>query len=65
MSLEGIHEVAYVLTVLQVSRGKLLKMGTKPGRIDKQDIRLGQLLEDAKDHIKVRFAEITLEKDNG
>lgn len=63
MSVDGIKEVAHALTVLQESRGRLLKMGTRPGYISKQDIRLGQLLEDAKDHIKERFAKITLERD--
>lgn len=60
MSREGIKKFAEVLSIMQETRGELLRMGTKQGRVNKQDIRLGQLLETAKDHIKMDFTEETL-----
>ena len=62
MSMEGIHKFAKVLSMMQETRNELLHMGTKPGVIDKQDIRLGQLLEVAKDAVKDDFNKITMEK---
>lgn len=49
MSRKGIKLAAKALSCLQETRGELL-------RGDKQDIFLGQLLDDAKDAIKDRFA---------
>jgi hypothetical protein len=63
MSKEGINLVAEVFILMQRNRDELLKMGTKQGKLDKQDIKLGQLLETGKDAMKWRFAEITTEKD--
>lgn len=54
MSDHGIQLAAKALSVLQEMRRELLQG-------DKQDIRLGQLLHDAKDAIKERFAIIVTE----
>ena len=59
MSLEGIKLFADALSYLQERRGQLLNLGGKTK--DKQDIRLGQLLEDAKEAVKDEFLRITLE----
>jgi hypothetical protein len=61
MSQAGIEKFAAVLSHIQHERGELLRMGSQPGKIDKQDIRLAQLLEQAKDAVKKEFAEITVE----
>jgi hypothetical protein len=53
MSQQGMRAFADVLSVMQETRGTLL-------RGDNQDIRLGQLLDDAKEHVKERFAQETL-----
>lgn len=60
MSLEGIKKFADVLSMMQETSGELLKMGTKQGKINKQDIRLGQLLLKAHDSVKWEFTEETL-----
>lgn len=54
MSQKGVKTVAAILSDMQQTRGVLL-MG------DNQDIRLGQLLETAKDAIKKDFARIAEE----
>ena len=59
MSLNGIKEVARVLSDMQQTRIELIGEGVNKG--DNQDIRLGQLLEDAKDAIKERFAVVSIE----
>lgn len=51
MSQAGIKCAAHILTQMQEGRIALLKG-------DKQDILLGQMLEDAKEHIKDKFAEL-------
>ena len=53
MSFNGIQQFAAVLHSMQDTRHMLLGG-------DNQDIRLGQLLDEAKDCIAVRFAEETL-----
>jgi hypothetical protein len=65
MSWKGIHKVAGILTQMQQLRGELISMGSKGKALGtkegNQDIRLGQMLEKAKDSIKWDFARITLE----
>ena len=56
MSFNGIQQIAAVLGIMQDTRHVLLGG-------DNQDIRLGQLLDEAKDCIKDRFAEETLAPD--
>jgi len=58
MSIEGIKIVANVFSLMQTTRGELLRMGTKNN--DHQDIRLGQLLLTMKDAGKVEFEKLTL-----
>jgi len=53
MSFNGIQQFAAVCRIMQDTRHVLLGG-------DNQDIRLGQLLDDAKDCIKERFAKETL-----
>jgi hypothetical protein len=53
MSFNGIQQFAAVLHSMQDTRHVLLGG-------DNQDIRLGQLLDEAKDCVKERFAEETL-----
>lgn len=62
MSAEGIKLAAGAFSHLQQVRNQLIGLGTaKAGTPEgNQDILLGQLLDDAKDHIKVRFTEETL-----
>ena len=50
MSFNGIQQFAAIFSIMQDTRHVLLGG-------DNQDIRLGQLLEEAKDCVKVRFAE--------
>ena len=62
MSKKGIKRFANILTQMQLVRGELIgmgckKIGTKEGN---QDIRLGQMLEEMKEHIKKEFIKITL-----
>jgi hypothetical protein len=65
MSWKGIHKVAAILTEMQQARSELISMGSKGKALGtkegNQDIRLGQMLEKAKDSIKWDFAKITLE----
>lgn len=56
MSKRGVELVAGLLSCMQETRIELLRGG------DKQNMRLGQMLEKAKDHIKDEFAEITMEE---
>ena len=60
MSMEGIKKFAKVLSIMQETRGELIKMGTKQGKINQQDVRLGQLLGKANDHVKRSFTQETL-----
>ena len=60
MSIDGIKKFAKVLSIMQETRGELLKMGTRQGKMNHQDIRLGQLLEKANDHVKWDFTKETL-----
>ncbi len=53
MSYKGIQHFADVLSIMQSTRCELL-------RGDNQDVRLGQMLEEAKELVKERFAEETL-----
>jgi len=53
MSYDGVQQFADVLSYMQETRQELL-------RGDNQDVRLGQLLDEAKDCVKDRFAEETL-----
>ena len=55
MSFNGIQQFAAVLGIMQDTRHELLGG-------DNQDIRLGQLLEEAKECVKDRFAEETLDE---
>jgi len=55
MSKQGIKKFAGILSAMQETRGELL-------RGDNQDIRLGQLLETAKDAVKHEFCKITVER---
>lgn len=61
MSMKGIKIVAKVFQDLQAVRHELLGMGSRKGKINKQDIMLAQLVEDMKEATKKRFTEITLE----
>lgn len=66
MSQAGIRIMSGVFSALQMSRVKLLEMGsrvpaTKSGQ---QDIMLGQLLEKAKDSIKDDFLLLTTDGEN-
>ena len=56
MSFNGIQQFAAILGIMQDTRHVLLGG-------DNQDIRLGQLLDEAKDRIKDRFAEETLDEE--
>lgn len=63
MSRRGIEMFAEALSHLQTTKGELIKLGaqkcaTKTG---KQDIRLGKLLDIAKDAVKHQFMDMTLE----
>ena len=60
MSMNGIKKFAEVLSMMQETRGELIKMGTKQGKINQQDVRLGQLLGKANDHVKWDFTKETL-----
>jgi len=62
VSNEGIRLFASVLSTAQETRNTLLRMGTKPKNLDKEDIRLGHLLDEMKDSIKEKFSKITLER---
>ena len=53
MSFNGIQQFATVLGIMQDTRHVLLGS-------DNQDVRLGQLLEEAKECVKDRFAEETM-----
>ncbi len=53
MSFNGIKHFAAVLSIMQSTRCELLGG-------DNQDIRLGQLLEEAKECVKERFTKATL-----
>lgn len=55
MSTKGIKKVAKIFSDMQQLRGELLKDIN-----DKQNIRLGQMLETGKDAMKKIFIEITL-----
>lgn len=57
MSKWGIKKFASVLSDMQEARLDLLNEGK-----DTQDIRLGQLLDVAKDAVKHQFCKITVEK---
>ena len=66
MSRHGIELFAEILSQMQTAKGELIKLGankknlgTKSGN---QDIRLGKLLDVAKDAVKHQFMDITLEK---
>lgn len=61
--MEGIKIVADVLNIMQNTRRVLLERGSKniSSKEGQQDIRLGQLLDDAKNVIKEKFINITLE----
>lgn len=63
MSDEGIKIFASVLTIAQQARYELIKMGTEDP-IDKEDIRLGHLLDEMKDSVKEKFYKITLEREH-
>ena len=59
MSQHGILKAAEAFKTLQTLRGELLKMGTKKGKVNLQDIRLAQMLETGKDAMKVTFTKET------
>jgi len=61
MSMRGIKIVAKVFSDLQTARHELLAMGTKKGKINKQDIQLAQLVEEMKEATKNKFNQITTE----
>lgn len=74
MSREGIEKAAKVFALMQSTRNELLRDATtyhrrgKMGRVercdlDKQDLRLAQMIETGSDAMKKTFAEITLMKD--
>lgn len=66
MSKEGLNLAADVFKLMQETRYKLLKMGTKPEKLpDYQDILLGQMLEDGKDAMKHKFEELTMIDSDG
>jgi len=62
---KGIRIFASVLDTAQQANYKLIKMGTSSTKIseeDKEDIRLGHLLDEMKDAVKEKFYKITLER---
>ncbi len=65
MSQKGIRKFAEAMTAMQLARHELISMGTKKrpiSRSAKQDIRLGQLLDEANGAVREKFAKITLEE---
>jgi len=64
MSLEGIKRVAGVFSIMQETRGSMIRECTRDGLLDKQDLMLAQLLETGKDAMKIRFTEITMMKES-
>ena len=60
MSFNGIYVFANVLSDMQTARDRLLQSGCK-GPVDKQDIRLAQMLDDMKDTVKEEFTRVTLQ----
>jgi hypothetical protein len=57
MSLKGIYRFGKILSDMQQARGELFAMNNK------QDVRLGQMLQEMKDLVKERFANETLDID--
>lgn len=66
MSIKGIKRFAEAMSYLQTTRGELMTLATgkrgKPQEIDKVDLRLAQMLDEAKDAVKGEFARITVGK---
>ena len=67
MSAKGIKRFAEALSYLQIARGELMTLATgERGKhrepIDKVDLRLAQMLDEAKDAVKSEFARITVSK---
>ena len=60
MSLKGINKVAKILSAMQSTRQELLRTGSKTGKVNKQDIRLAQLLEEGKDAMVKKFVKETI-----
>jgi hypothetical protein len=54
VSKKGVTLMSEVFNVLQQTRHELMKMGTK-WPINKQDLLLAQLCEDAKESVKGKF----------
>lgn len=63
MSMKGIKKFAEVLTLMQQYKHELIEMGAKKvgTKEGNQDMRLGQLLEVAKNSVKDEFTKITIE----
>lgn len=64
MSQKGLKLAAEAFLTLQNIRGELLRLGTidPSKKSSQQDILLGQLLEDAKNHVKDEFVKLTMMK---
>lgn len=66
--MEGIRKFAGVMSIMQETRGELLQMGSLPGNVGtssvNQDLRLAQLLDDAKDAVKEEFCKVTMQETN-
>jgi hypothetical protein len=60
MSRDGINKFADVLSWLQSVRHELFVLAGRGKPIDKQDIRLGQMLAEMKDLVKEEFTRMTL-----
>ena len=63
MSEQGIKLAGKIFLHLQLLRLELIKMGERnlPGPSGRQDIRLGQMMNDGKDAMKETFVKITME----
>lgn len=61
MSQEGLHKVAKIFSQMQTVRIELLRMGAKAN--DHQDILLGQMIEEGKEAMKIKFCKLTLRRE--
>lgn len=63
MSKKGILMFAKAMSQMQTAKGELIALGAKKcsTKSGKQDIRLGKLLDVAKDAVKHQFTAITVE----
>ena len=64
MSKEGVKLMAEVFSLMQQTRGRLIALGSKQSdtKGGHRDIRMGQMLEEAKEGIKDEFMKITIEE---